>query len=369
MSEISLKHKIALGLIPGIGDINARKLVSYIGSVEGVFTETYQSIIKIPGIGSGLAKYICDRSYLDLAEKEAEYVQKNNITTFFYLDNSYPYRLRQCDDSPVVFFFRGNCDLNAQKILSVVGTRNATMRGKELCDKIISGLASGHPDLIISSGLAYGIDIAAHKSALANNLKTIGVLGHGFKTTYPSVHRSTATAMISNGGLVTDFLSDEQPERNNFIKRNRIIAGISDATLVVESGIKGGALITADIANSYNRDVFAVPGRPDDQWSAGCNNLIKRNKAALVETSEDIEYYLDWKSDKARIPVQRLLFNEMTDDEKLVFENISREGEMNIDHICRITGMPVYKLSALLLQMEFSGIIKCYPGNLYRIVN
>ena len=212
MSEISLKHKIALGLIPGIGDINARKLVSYIGSVEGVFTETYQSIIKIPGIGSGLAKYICDRSYLDLAEKEAEYVQKNNITTFFYLDNSYPYRLRQCDDSPVVFFFRGNCDLNAQKILSVVGTRNATMRGKELCDRIISGLASGHPDLIISSGLAYGIDIAAHKSALANNLKTIGVLGHGFKTTYPSVHRSTATAMISNGGLVTDFLSDEQPE-------------------------------------------------------------------------------------------------------------------------------------------------------------
>jgi len=369
VSGISLKHKIALGLIPGIGDINARKLVSHVGSVEGVFTEPYQSIIKIPGIGSGLARYICDRSYLEIAEKEAEYVEKNNIRTFFYLDNDYPYRLRQCDDSPVAFFFKGNCDLNAPKILSVVGTRNATMRGKELCDKIISGLAASHPELIISSGLAYGIDIAAHKAALSKNLLTIGVLGHGFNTIYPSVHRSIAAAMISSGGLITDFLSGELPERNNFIKRNRIIAGISDATLVVESGIKGGALITADIANSYNRDVFAVPGRPDDQWSSGCNNLIKRNKAALVESSEDIEYYLDWKSDKSKMPVQRLLFDEMADDEKLVFETISKEGEMDIDQICRITGMPVYKLSALLLQMEFRGIIKCYPGNIYRIVN
>jgi DNA processing protein len=369
MSEVSLKHKIALGLIPGIGDINARKLVSHIGSVEGVFTESYQSLIKIPGIGTGLARYICDRSYLVRAEKEAEYVQKNNIRTFFYLDNDYPYRLRQCDDSPVVFFFRGECDLNSPKILSVIGTRNATMRGKDLCDRIISGLAAGHPDLVIASGLAYGIDIMAHKAALANNLMTLGVLGHGFKTIYPSVHRSVANSMLSQGGLITDFLSDELPERNNFIKRNRIIAGISDAALVVESGLKGGALITADIANSYNRDVFAVPGRPEDQWSAGCNSLIKRNKAALVENSDDIEYYLDWRPDKLKAPVQRVLFNELTDDERTVFEFISKEGEMNIDQICRLTEMPVYKLSSLLLQMEFNGIIKCYPGNIYRIVN
>jgi DNA processing protein len=369
MSEVTLKHKIALGLIPGIGDINARKLVSHIGSVEGVFTESYQSLIKIPGIGTGLARYICDRSYLERAEKEAEYVQKNNIRTFFYLDNDYPYRLRHCDDSPVVFFFRGECDLNGPRILSVIGTRNATLRGKELCDKIISGLAAGHPDLIISSGLAYGIDITAHKAALANNLHTLGVLGHGFKTIYPSVHRTVANSMLTQGGLISDFLSDELPERNNFIKRNRIIAGISDATLVVESGLKGGALITADIANSYNRDVFAVPGRPDDQWSAGCNNLIKRNKAALVENSDDIEYYLDWKTEKSKAPVQRVLFNEMSDDERRVFEFISKEGEMNIDNICRLTEMPVYKLSSLLLQMEFNGIIRCYPGNIYRIVN
>ena len=300
MSEVSLKHKIALGLIPRIGDINARKLVSHFGSVEAIFHEPYRNLLKIPGIGSGLAKYIGDRSYLELADKEAEYVTGHNIRTYFYLDNDYPYRLRQCDDSPVVFFFKGECNLDAAKILSVVGTRNATGRGRELCDKIIGGLAIGHPDLIIVSGLAYGIDIAAHKAAIANNLQTIGVLGHGFNTIYPSIHSSTAKAITEKGGLLSDFLSDALPERNNFLKRNRIIAGISDATLVVESGIKGGALITADIAASYNRDVFAVPGRPDDQWSAGCNSLIKSNKAGLAETSDDIEYFLDWKPEKSK---------------------------------------------------------------------
>ena len=366
MSEVSLKHKIALGLIPRIGDINARKLVSYFGSVDAIFHEPYRNLLKIPGIGSGIAKYISDRSYLALAEKEAEYVTRNNIRTYFYLDNDYPYRLRQCDDSPVVFFFKGECNLDAAKILSVVGTRSATARGRELCDKIIGGLATGHPELIIVSGLAYGIDIAAHKAALTNNLQTIGVLGHGFKTTYPSIHSSTAKAMTEKGGLLSDFLSDALPERNNFLKRNRIIAGISDATLVVESGIKGGALITADIAASYNRDVFAVPGRPEDQWSAGCNSLIKSNKAALAESSDDIEYFLDWKPEKSKTPVQKLLFSDLNDSEKVIYELVMKEGEMTIDIICRTLGMPVHKLSSQLLQMEFKGFLKCYPGNLYR---
>ena len=196
MSEITLKHKIALGLIPRIGDINARKLVSHFGSVEAIFQEPYRNLVKIPGIGSGIAKYITDRSYLDIAEKEAEYITRNNIRTYFYLDNDYPFRFRQCDDSPVVFFFMGNCDLDSAKILSVVGTRNATHRGREICEKIIGGLAAGHPDLIIVSGLAYGIDITSHKAALSNNLQTIGVLGHGFKTIYPSVHTSIAKSMV-----------------------------------------------------------------------------------------------------------------------------------------------------------------------------
>jgi DNA processing protein len=364
--NVSLKHKIALGLIPHIGDINARKLVAHFGSVEAIFMEPYGSLVKIPGIGSGLAKYITDRSYLAAAEKEAEYVARKNIRTYFYLDDDYPFRLRQCDDSPVVFFYKGNCSLDAAKILGVVGTRSSTPRGKEMCNRIIGGLASDYPDLVIVSGLAYGIDISAHKAALAFNLPTIGVLGHGLNTIYPSIHTSTAEAMLKNGGLLSDFLSDALPERNNFLKRNRIIAGLSDAVLVVESGIKGGALITADIANSYNRDVFAVPGRPDDQWSAGCNSLIKSNKAALAGCSEDIEGFLDWNSGGKKAPVQTALFSEMDETEKALFDLISKENEMNIDAICRALGQPVYKLSSLLLQMEFKGLIKCYPGNLYR---
>jgi DNA processing protein len=368
MPEVLLKHKIALGLIPRIGDINARKLVSHFGSVEAVFHEPYRNLVKIPGIGAGLAKYISDRSYLETAEKEVEYIEKNKISTYFYLDNDYPYRLKQCDDSPVVFFFRGDCDLNSSKILSIVGTRNATVRGRELCDKIIGGLAEGHPDLIIVSGLAYGIDIAAHKAALASNLQTIGVLAHGFKTTYPSIHDSTAKSMVKQGGLLTDFISDALPERNNFLKRNRIIAGMADATLVIESGIKGGALITADIANSYNRDVLAVPGRPDDQWSAGCNSLIRNNKASLTECSDDIEYFLNWKPEKSKPPVQKTLFADMDDTERVIYELISKEGELPIDSICRSIEIPVYKLSSILLQMEFKDLVKCYPGNIYRII-
>jgi len=364
--EVSLKHKIALGLIPRIGDINARKLVAHFGSVEAVFHGSYRTLTRIPGIGPGLARYISDRSYLDAAEKEAEYVSKHNIKTYFYLDSDYPFRLRQCEDSPVVFFFKGKCDLDSAKILSVVGTRSATPRGKELCDKIIGSLAEGHPELVIVSGLAYGIDIAAHKAALAFNLTNVGVLANGLKTIYPSIHKSTADAMLNNGGLVTDFLSDALPERNNFIKRNRIIAGISDATLVVESGIKGGALITADIAASYNRDVLAVPGRPDDQWSSGCNSLIKSNKAGLVESSADIEFFLDWKPEKSKIPVQKTLFSEMTESEKQIFDLLAKESELTIDAICRTLELPVHKLSPLLLQMEFKGLVRFYPGNLYR---
>jgi DNA processing protein len=368
MSETTLQHKIALGLIPRIGDVNARKLVSFFGCVEAIFREPYGNLIKIPGIGSGLAGYITDRSYLDTAEREAEYVTKNNIRTYFYLDNDYPYRLRQCDDSPVVFFFRGSSDLDSARMLSVVGTRNATPRGREICEKIIGDLSENHPELIITSGLAYGIDITAHKVAIARNLQTIAVLAHGLKTIYPSLHRAIAKTMINHGGLLTDFLSDTLPERNNFLRRNRIIAGLSDATLVIESGYKGGALITADIANSYNRDVFAVPGRPDDQWSSGCNNLIKNNKAALVENAGDIEFLLGWKEEKTRQPVQRTLFSDLDDTERGIYELLVRQGEMDIDSICRTLDIQVFRLSAILLQMEFKGLVKCYPGNVYRAV-
>ncbi len=367
MSTESLVHKIALGMIPGVGDITARKLVSYTGSVEAVFKESYRSLTRIPGVGEQLAKAVAGREYLAEAAREAEFVAKHGIKVFFYLDDDYPFRLRQCEDSPVTFYFRGKADLNSPFILSIVGTRNATQRGREICQKIVAGLSVHFPGLIIISGLAYGIDIAAHKAALANGLPTVAVLGHGLKTIYPSIHSGVAKSILENGGQLTDFSSDTLPERNNFIRRNRIIAGISDATLIVESGLRGGALITADIAASYNRDVMAVPGRPGDEWSAGCNALIRCNKAALVEGHEDIEYLLGWKPAALAAPVQTVLFSGMTDSERKIYEALKTEGDMTVDLLTRLLDMPVNKLSTILLQMELAGLITPCPGSVYRI--
>ena len=367
MSSTSLVHKIALGMIPGVGDITARKLVAYTGSVEAIFSESYRNLIKIPGIGESLARTVAAHEYLEAAAREAEFTEKHGIRVFFYLDDDYPFRLRQCEDSPVTFYFRGNADLNAERLLSIVGTRNATQHGRELCQKIIAGLSEHFPDLLIISGLAYGIDIAAHKAALANGLPTVAVLGHGLKTVYPSLHAGVAKAMLEAGGHLTDFCSDTLPERNNFIKRNRIIAGISDATLVIESGIKGGALITADIAASYNRDVMAVPGRPGDEWSAGCNALIRCNRAALVEKSADIEYLLGWKPAKLTAPVQTVMFSGMTEGEKDIYDTLKEAGDLTTDALSRKLDIPVFKLSTILLQMELEGLITPCPGNVYHV--
>ncbi|HUW92164.1 MAG TPA: DNA-processing protein DprA [Bacteroidales bacterium] len=367
MTEPSLVHRIALGMIPGVGDITARKLVSHAGSVEAVFSESHRTLTRIPGVGDSLAKAISGHVYLETAKREAEFVEKHNIKVYFYLDDDYPYRLRQCDDSPVTFYYKGNADLNAAQMLSVVGTRNATQHGREICQKIIAGLALHFPGLVVVSGLAYGIDITAHKAAMANSLPTVAVLGHGLKTIYPSLHRSVARNMLTNGGLVTDFSSETLPERNNFIRRNRIIAGISDATLIIESGIKGGALITADIAASYNHDVMAIPGRTNDQWSAGCNALIKCNKASLVEKYEDIEYLLGWKPATLTAPIQKVIFAEMTENEKKVFEALKENGDMTLDQLALSLGIPSYRLSTTLLQMELAGLITPCPGSIYRI--
>ncbi|MBN1144799.1 MAG: DNA-processing protein DprA [Bacteroidales bacterium] len=372
MSDISknqedIRYKIAIGLIPKIGPILTKRLIAYCGSVEGVFNEKKTKLSKIPGIAEKLATLISNHKNLDKADQEIEFIEKHRIKALFYLDHEYPERLKLCEDAPIIIYVKGDAILNRQKVVSIVGTRNPTDYGRSMTRNLVEQIAASHPDMLIVSGLAYGIDICAHKSALKNNVDTVGILGHGLSTIYPSAHRETAKLMVEKGALVTEFRHDEKPESPNFVKRNRIIAGLADATIVVESGEQGGALITADIANSYNRDVFAFPGRVDDKYSIGCNRLVKTNRAAMMETLEDLEYLMGWqRTDKKKGNIQGELFTELTDEEKMLTE-IIRQEPAAIDQIAIRGNMPVSKASGILLNLEFKGIVKCLPGKVYQL--
>ncbi len=360
------KYKIALTLIPNIGDILAKRLVAYCGSAEAVFEEKKSSLEKIPGIGSSLSYEVINHNIFQRAEDEIKFIIKNNITPLFYLDSNYPKRLTYCEDSPVMLYYKGNANLNSEKIISIVGTREATDYGKRICEKLIADLAI--QNVLIVSGLAYGIDICAHKSAIDNKLATVCTLAHGLDRIYPAVHQSTAQKMLENGGWLTDFTSKIIPSRENFPRRNRIVAGISDATIVIESKKSGGSLITADIANSYNRDVFAFPGRIDDVCSEGCNNIIKQNKAALIQSAADLVYILGWEQTKnIKAPQQKKLFLELSSDEELIVNVLKEKDSVTIDDLCFVSKLPMSKVSALLLTLEFSGIVKSFPGKAYRL--
>jgi len=369
MPDELLKYKIGISLIPGIGSINAKKLVAYIGSVEGVFKEKKKNLVKIPGIGEYLADNIVNQQVLNIAEKEIDFINRYEIHCSFYLDEAYPARLKNCEDAPVILFFKGAVDFNQAKVLSIVGTRNATDYGKECCNKLIADLKSRKHQVIIVSGLAYGIDICAHRAALKNGFDTVAVLGHGLSTIYPPLHKPMAKEICKQGALLTDFISPTLPDRSNFVKRNRIIAGLADATIVVESGIKGGALITADIAGSYNRDVLAYPGRANDSYSKGTNWLIKTNKAALIESVEDLEYHLGWDMPlKEAGSMQTQMFVELSAEEQLIANMLREQGELPIDLLCLRINMPVSKVSAMLLNLEFAGLVRSLPGKVYRLV-
>lgn len=362
----SLLSQIALTFIPNIGDILTKRLVAYCGSVDAVFEEKKSTLEKIPGIGNSYIKSIIDHSIFDKAEDEIRFIEKNGIKPLFYLDKGYPKRLTHCEDSPIMLYSKGNHDLNAEKIISIVGTREATDYGKTICEQLIADLAIHNVTIV--SGLAYGIDICAHKAAMANNLPTICGLAHGLDRIYPALHKKTANEMLENGGWLSDFTSNTPPNRENFPRRNRIVAGMSDATVVVESKKNGGSLITADIANSYNRDVFAFPGKVGDLTSEGCNNLIKQNKAALIQSAADLAYILGWeKSKKKNAPQQKKLFIELTKDEELLVNALGEKEAVTIDELCFVAKLPMSKASALLLNLEFSGIVKSLPGKAYRL--
>lgn len=366
----NLNYIIALSLIPGIGSITAKSLIAYAGSAEQVFREKEKALRQIPGVGSVLANNITHCDVMKRAGQEVEFVQKNDIKALFYLDEQYPQRLRGCSDAPLVLFVKGDPFLNCPKVISIVGTRHATDYGKHLVDQFISSLAERGYRALIVSGLAYGIDIQSHKAALRSGLPTVAVLGHGLEMVYPSLHTPIAREMCEKqGGLVTDFLSNSPVDRTNFLRRNRIIAGLADATIVVESAKKGGALVTADIANSYNRDVFAFPGKVGDPYSEGCHFLIKSNRAVLMESVSDLEYVMNWSPAQSQPDaVQPCLFYDYTPDEKLIVDLLRSDGATAIDLICIKTALPMNRVSPTLLNLEFAGIVKGLPGKVFKVI-
>lgn len=361
-----LRYRIALTLIPGVGDIIGKKLVSYCGGVDAIFKEKKSNLLRIPNIGESIVNSIVNHDVFDRVDKELAFIEKYNIKPLFYLDAAYPLRLKQCIDSPLMLYYMGNSDLNADKIISVVGTRNVTEYGKDMCKQIIKDLSQ--QNVLIVSGLAYGVDTYSHKAALDNNLQTIGILAHGLDRVYPQTNKSLAEKMIKNGGLLTEFMSCTNPDRENFPKRNRIIAGIADAVVVIEAAKKGGALITAEIANSYNRDVFAVPGKNTDIYSEGCNHLIKINKANLMQSADDILYIMGWEtSKKPKKTAQKQLFIELTPDQKTIYDILSLKANTSIDELCINSKLNVSKVAEILLNFELEGIIKSLPGKVYQL--
>lgn len=360
-------QKIALSIIPGIGGVLARNLVAYVGSVEGVFNEPLKSLQKIPGIGEVNAHRVKDKTLFVQAEKEIRFIEKNGIQPWFYTDKEYPRRLKNCPDAPILFYSKGNMNLNTAHVLSIVGTRNATNYGKQVCEELIQQIAERNYNVLIVSGLAYGIDIQAHKSAIKFGLPTVGVVAHGLDKLYPSLHAETARKMTENGGLVSDFPSGTKIDPSNFIRRNRIVAGLADATVVVESAEKGGALITAEIASSYNRDVFAFPGRAGDVYSKGCNQLIRNSGANLIEGIDDLEFFMGWEKASKNKPVQSSLFVELNPDEEKIVGLLREHSELFVDQISSELTLPVSRVSALLLNLEFKNVLVSLPGKMYKL--
>ncbi len=367
-SEQALIYKLALHLLPGIGPVLARALVSYCGGIEDIFTMRKGLLERIPGIGKERASAIINHRSFQKAEEELAFMKNEQIKFLFYLDKQYPLRLKNCEDAPVGLFYKGNISLNEPKTLAIVGTRHMTSYGKEMTTAIVRDLQPYKVTII--SGLAYGIDSVAHKEAIKNNLPTVGVMAHGLRVIYPAEHRPLAEKMQLNGGLLTEYTSKAKAEVDNFPARNRIVAGMSDAILVVESAKRGGALITADLANGYNRDVFAIPGRCGDHYSQGCNELIRQNKAALVQSAKDITDLMNWTIEDQQQPpnrfIQAELFSTLSEQEQTLL-TLMKPEKQSLDNMAISTGIPIQQISSLLLKLEFAGLVKALPGKMFAL--
>lgn len=367
MNDTELLHLLALLKVEGVGDIVAKKLLYNCGTAENIFKAKASILSTIDGIGEVLIKNLKNKSVFQLAESELKFIHDNAVQLLHYQDEHYPNRLKQCIDAPVLLFASGSMNVNHHKIISIVGTREITSHGAEFCRKLIEDLAPLNP--IIVSGFAYGVDITAHKAAMDNNLQTIGVIAHGLNQVYPKVHKKYVAKMEENGGFLTEFWSTSNPEKENFVKRNRIVAGMSEATIVIESAEKGGSLITANLANDYNRDVFAVPGRISDKFSQGCNNLIKTQRANLLTSAADLIYILNWElHQKEEKVIQKKLFISLDDDEQKIYDYLQPKGKEELDTIALECGFPVFKISSILMNMELKGIIRPLPGKKFEVV-
>jgi len=365
---MSLLHQVALTFIKNIGPILAKSMVSRFGSAEEVFRQSKEALTQARGVGTKTIELADFKTALKRAEQELKYIETNHVDVLYYTDARYPRKLKNCHDSPLLLYAKGNANLNTQRIISIVGTRNATDYGRNLCKQLIEELQEYN--ILIVSGLALGIDTAAHRESVRLNMPTVGVLGHGYDKMYPSQNRSLAEKMLENGGLLTEYASGTIPNRENFPQRNRIVAGMADATVVVEAGLKGGALITAEIANSYNRDVFAFPGRLGDEYSEGCNFLIRNNKAALLTCVADLAYSLGWeKNTEAKsAPEQLLLPIDLSAEERAVYEIIQQnKTPLAIDDLSIKANMPMSLLAMTLLDMELQGFIRSLPGKMYQV--
>ncbi len=359
-----LLYKIAITQVTGIGSITAKKLIAKCGSAEAVFKEPPSCLVKISGINRQMISSFGQKELFLIAEKEIDFIQKNDIHPLYFLDKDYPFRLKQCVDSPVLLYVKGNAKLNTKRIIAIVGTRKPSSYGKDICEKIILGMAESN--VMVVSGLAYGIDTHAHENALKYRLPTVAVLGHSLDRIYPSLNIGLARKILDKGSLISEFISGTKPDRENFPRRNRIVAGMVDAVLVVESAERGGALITADIALSYSREIMAVPGRVNDKLSGGCNWLIIDNKAALVRNTSDILKIMNW--DEKCVGLQRELdFNELNETQRKIMRLLYEYKKLNIDQIISLSGMRMQEIPALLLEMEMKGLIRTYPGNTYEI--
>jgi DNA processing protein len=366
MGDQDLFHLLALQRVEGVGDIIAKKLITHFGDAESVFKAKAIQLSSIDGVGSVLLKNLKDKSVFEKANKELEFIMSNDIDVTYFQDKKYPERLKHCIDGPILLFSSGNINLENKKIISIVGTRQITSYGIEFCRKLMEDLAPLDP--IIVSGFAFGVDIVAHQFAMENNLQTIGIVAHGLNQIYPKMHKKYVAKVEQNGGFMSEFWSSSNPDKENFVRRNRIVAGMSEATIVIESADRGGSLITANIASDYNRDVFAVPGRVTDKYSQGCNNLIKTQKANVLTSAADLIYILNWDLDKEIKPIQKQLFVTLDNDEQKVYDYLLKTGKEVMDSIALHCDFPIYRISGLLLNMELKGLIRPLPGKLFEAI-